>query len=391
MSGQFGVGDLEKAMEDTAENKIKLKREEEDDLKNNICKLYHLNVNNIKDPSLSIIYHRVYNKNYEKYLTKTNNKVNAELYANKKAVKYLSKLKSLAMNKSDTNCVSNHPWMIKLIRFITWIFKIGGMGLSVGLLTYYIFIPLIYSVMNIGGNKICTSFKLSKYITITLTLIFMIIYISLNIPQIFTSDVEYIGENISGSAATVLNTAVLPIVNLAGKVFTKIEYSFFDIITFGYISRYWQAVQFAVSAAYTGLADIENFDCSSKEDMNALAATLQKLENNPVSRIELQNYDLTSLVSELAVSMSDDKMNELLENKQYFSYMFAKLVRRMVCSGLKFGHWLYKILKGIGSEDTIIDMIDSGNIAGVSYSIAFIIIYILVSFGVTIFGIKYYK
>lgn len=350
------------------------------------------------DPILSRYYNRVYS-NALIYLKDKHedNEENSSEKANKRqeyAVNFFRSLKGkieeegLALDK----CLVGHSTFKKVLKFVSWIFKVFGIGIFIYVLTYLMVSPLAFAYTKVASNKYptvgCTAVHLTKWITLTLVLVYLGMYLLTVGPTLMVQSLQASTEEMPTNLADMTKVIGLPIANAVAQGVEKIEYGFFNLITFKFFGAFQTAVSAGISWLYLTLAEAETVSCDSAEDMNQLSSRIGDMIKGQVQSVSLDNKKLIPAFKLLMDALSSEKI-EALKQKSMFKYLFAKFVRFIFCQGLKMADWLYKAFKDMGSEEEVVDFVSSGNIAGVSYTIAFIVILICVVFMKSMFGIKF--
>ena len=289
-------------------------------------------------------------------------------------------------------CLHDYPNFMKLVRFIAWFFKVFGMFIFIYILTYVIISPLAFAYTKKASEgyptKNCTAIGITKWITLTLVLVFIIVYVLTGLPNVVENSIEMSVDNMPNIPRTILNSTVVPITNAIANAVTYLQYKLYDIITFGYFAIYQMGVQIGVKFLYYGLAEADQFSCDDKDQIIRLGERLRKFINSPMGQSQLSNYKMLDAVNNFADSLSPERM-ETLRQTSYIRYIIAKITKSVFCQGLKTASWLYDMLKDIGSPSMVEDMILDGNMAGFSYSIAFVVILLFVIFASSMFGITF--
>lgn len=292
------------------------------------------------------------------------------------------------------DCLHGYEGFKKLLSFISWLFKVFGMWIFVYILTYVIISPLAFAYTNNADTGkgyptiSCTAVGLTRWITLTLVLVYIGIYVLTAMPTLGVEALESAGDKMSEFPKEVVEVLVLPIANLGAKMVSYMQFGLFNLLTYGWFNVYHNALNMGIRYFYLKLAEADTLSCDNQEQMNNLASDISTMLNNPVSKIGVDNWKMGSAANILVDALSEEKLAEEKE-KSYIRYLFAKMVRFLGCQGLKTAHWLYKILRNMGSPDTITDLVVDGNMAGVSYSIAFIVILLFVIFSSSMYGIQF--
>lgn len=296
--------------------------------------------------------------------------------------------RGLALNR----CLKGHKTFRKILRFLAWIFKVFGLWIFVYILTYVIISPLVFAYTTKTGvgfpTRSCTAVHLTKWITLTLVLVFMGVFVFTALPTMTVEAIEGAADEMSAVPKDVVKVTVLPVANMIAKMTSFFQYGFFNLLTFGYFGIYQRAVNVGIQYLYMTLAEADTFSCKDPDQLESLSNKLSEMLNNPVSQIELNNYKVTETVNIIIDALSERRMAEIKEQSM-IKYIMAKIVRFLFCRGLNMADWLYKMFKDMGSPDVITDLIIDGNASGIAYSIAFIVILCFVMFSSSMFGITF--
>ncbi len=340
----------------------------------------------LNNPIISECYNRTFAISQKSGDVATTSRENTVAY-----IKFLQ-AKILSSGDITKDCLVGYPTFKKIVGAVAWIFKIGGMVILTWIITYMMISPLSYAYTDIKSAGLpstnCTAITLTKWITLTLVLVFVGIYVLTGIPFTVRNLAEDVVGKLPNMGKTVLEVTAMPVVNLFARIGNVVKVGFFNFITFGWIGVFEVAVHFGLESLYLGLAEASRFSCDNPSQLDSLSEQLSTMVSQPEYQMVLGDNKLLKSANLFISALSEKRLAELKDTNM-MKYIMAKMIRFVFCQGLKLSAWIFRMFKGMGGELMMEDMIVNGGISGIAYTIAFLVIFIMFIFGANMFGITY--
>ena len=296
-----------------------------------------------------------------------------------------------------------------IIRMIIKMFTFFMKFFSVYYTVYFLSMIIVFPRLYLKKYDICGSVKVSKKIGKTIAMIFFIIYILFNIPDIIeTSLIDLTNFNLSGNQTggpLIITSWLNPFLATIIEPLDEAKFSFIFAIPFvgtPTIEAYHGIIDVVVELIFSTLDSTQDISCE-EGGMDKLLYILKNWQSIPPLKEFIKTQDLVSTINLLIPAFDNKIRDDLLEEiKTYsfwrrynpfvnkvFKYYSSGVIYTITCFILKILHYSDDELNKAGNVEQVANMIKVGNISGVCSSIALIIIFILTIFMNKMYGVKY--
>ena len=298
--------------------------------------------------------------------------------------------------------------MIRMImRMFTFFMKFFSVYYTVYFLSMIIVFPRLY----LKHYNLCGAVKVSKKVGKTIAMIFFIIYILFNIPDIIeTALIDLSNLNLSGNprgGPLIITSWLDPFLATVIEPLDESKFAFiFSIPYIGTptIEAYHGIIDVVVELIFSTLDSTQDISCE-EGGMDKLNFILKNWKSIPPLKEFIKTQDLNSTIQLLIPAFDDTIRTNLLEEiktypfwKRYnpfvnsvFKYYSSEIIYTITCFILKILHYSDDELNKAGNVEQVANMIKVGNISGTCSSIALIVIFILTIFMNKMYGIRYGK
>lgn len=257
----------------------------------------------------------------------------------------------------------------------------------------YAFTSLItYPLAFAYTNDTCESFDISSRIGFYVTVVFIIIYVFLNIPDIIVSAIQNINMPL-------INPFIDPITNLIIRVSDLLKWPMFYAIPFAGVvfEVYHQAIEMFASILFMATNEAEAFQNKNSGYTKLMEYFITHWTEYPEMKEFVQNAKLEKFIDILSISFDQQKdlwyryqieqmpFYERINpfNKIAVDYNLSTIINGIFSFVLDELHLMNDILNNdIGTPATLSNMIKSGNLAGIFGIFTFIVCIILMYVGV---------